>query len=302
MSSIRDGFGQGLYGLVKNHKNVMVLSADLAESTRVAAIARDFPDQFIECGVAEQNMMGIAAGLASEGFVPFVNSFAVFSPGRNWDQLRISVCYSNLSVKIVGHHCGFSDAGDGATHQAFEDIAITRCLPNLSIMQPGNFSQAVSCVLPIYQHNGPVYVRIGKYESSCDSNLGEINYGKANILKEGEKLTLISSGYFINVCLEIAQKIEGVELINITTIKPIDKETIFKSVQKTGRVVVVEDHQIDGGLGSVISEILGSKIPTPILRLGMCDEFGLSGDIEELIRYYNLDSANLIKNINKWLL
>jgi len=306
MNSCRDGFGQGLYDLVKNNKNVMILTADLAESTRVAAIARDFPGQFIECGVAEQNMMGVAVGLAKEGFIPFVNSFAVFSPGRNWDQLRVSVCYSNLPVKIIGHHCGFSAAGDGATHQAFEDLAITRCLPNLSIVQPCNFEQAKNCVEAVYERKGPVYVRIGKYEiESQKSNVKSqnkkeniFNFGKANILATGSKLTLISSGFFVQSCLEIARQLGDIEVMNVSTIKPLDEKTILQSAKKTGRVVVVEDHQIIGGLGSAICELLSEKMPVPVMRLGMKDEFGRSGSVEELVKYYGLDRDSLVAKIS----
>lgn len=307
--STRDGFGQGLYDLVKNNKNVMILTADLAESTRVAKIAKDFPDQFIECGVAEQNMMGVAAGLASEGFIPFVNSFAVFSPGRNWEQLRVSVCYSNLPVKIIGHHCGFSNGPDGATHEAFEDLAITRCLPNLPIIQPCDFQQAKNCVEAVYQQKGPVYVRIGKYELQDQNSKFKIqnhkenifNFGKADILVEGGKLTLISSGYFVHSCLEIARQLGDIEMINISTIKPLDEETIINSVKKTSKVVVVEDHQIAGGLGSAICELLSEKMPVPVLRLGMKDEYGRSGSVEELVKQYGLDKNSIIGQIDSFI-
>jgi len=310
--SVRDGFGEGLYELVKKQKNVMVLTADLAESTRVAKIAQDFPDQFVECGVSEQNMMGVAAGLAQEGFIPFVNSFAVFSPGRNWDQLRVSVCYSNLPVKIIGHHCGFSASGDGATHQAFEDLAITRCLPNLSIVQPSDFMQAKSCVKAVYEQKGPVYVRIGKYEIK-GNDLGIMNqdlrikkqvgfeFGKAEILVKGDKLTLISSGYFVHSCQEIAYDMGDIEMINVSTIKPLDEEVILKSAKKTGKVVVVEDHQITGGLGSAVCELLSEKLQVPVLRLGMKNEFGRSGSVEELVKFYCMDRNSLIRQIDTFI-
>jgi len=299
--STRDGFGQGLYELVKDHKDIMVLTTDLAESTRVSAIAKDFPDQFIDCGVSEQNMMGIAAGLAQEGLVPFVNSFAVFNPGRNWDQLRVSVCYSNLPVKIIGHHCGFSSGEDGATHQAFEDLAITRCLPNLSIIQPCDYHEAQSCVEEIYKQKSPVYVRVGKYEPDpVIIKNNSFEFGKAQVLTEGTRLTLISSGFFTRICLDIAQAIGDIETIKISTIKPLDEETILNSVKKTGRVVVVEDHQIVGGLGSAITELLSEKLPTSVLRLGMNDQFGRSGSINELLNYYQLDYTSLKQKIAKF--
>ncbi len=299
--SARDGFGEGLYDLVKAHRDVIVLTADLSKSTRVAKIAQDFPDQFIECGVSEQNMMGVAAGLAKEGLIPFVSSFAVFSPGRNWEQLRVSVCYSNLPVKIIGHHCGFSDGPDGATHEAFEDLAIMRCLPNVSIIQPCCFTQAKHCAASAYAQHGPVYVRIGKYPEPRIEQITTHDSGVGGLLVKGEKLTIISSGYFVHSCLEIAQEMGDIEMVNVVEVKPLDEKIILKSVRKTGRVVVVEDHQVVGGLGSAICELLSEKYPVPVLRLGMNDTFGRSGDIEELVKYYGLDKNNLIKRIDSFM-
>jgi transketolase len=298
--SIRDGFGEGLYELCKNNKKVVVLTADLASSTRVDKIAKDFPSQFVECGVAEQNMMGVAAGLSLAGKIPFINSFAVFNPGRNWDQLRVSVCYSNLNVKIVGHHAGFSTSYDGATHQGLEDLAITRVLPNLTIIQPCDFYQAKNCVQAAFDHQGPVYIRIGKYDLEPIYKDGdEFKIGQADVLKEGDKLTLVSSGFLTKTCLEIAQEIDGVELINFSTIKPMDEKTLLESVEKTGKVVVVEDHQIIGGLGSAVAEVSSQKLPTSVLRLGMNDQFSQSGSVEGLLAKYNLNKKSIMQTISK---
>ncbi|MDA1338512.1 MAG: transketolase family protein [bacterium] len=290
----RDGFGEGLIEAGKLDEKVLALCCDLTESTRLDGFKKIFRDRFIEVGVAEQNMAGLAAGLALEGFVPFMASYSVFSPGRNWDQIRVSICYSNLNVKIVGAHAGLSVGPDGATHQALEDIAITRVLPNMLVVNPCDSIEAKKATLAIAKHVGPSYIRLARSASpviTTEQDFFEL--GKANILQRGDKLTVISSGPILSEVLKAVKGMPEVELINLHTIKPIDKDAIIESAKKTGQVMTVEEHQIAGGVGSAVAEVLSRDFPVNIKMLGVNDSFSESGTVEQLWKKFGIDSESI---------
>ena len=300
MVPTRNGYGEALVELGEKNKDVVVLSADLAESTRALAFAKKYPDRFFEVGVAEQNMMGIAAGLALSGKIPFVSSYATFSPGRNWDQLRVSVCYSNANVKIAGNHTGLSVGPDGATHQALEDIAITRVLPNLTVIQPCDFEEAKKCTLAAAGHKGPVYFRLVREKvPSFTTPDTPFEIGRATIFREGKDLTIIGCGPLLYEALKAAEELskQGIEaqVLNCHTIKPIDKKAIIKAAKETGGIVTVEEHQILGGLGGAVAEVLGASYPVPIEFIGMPDTFGESGKPSELQEKYHMVAADIIE-------
>jgi len=295
----RNGFGEGLLTAGKENRNVLALCADLTESIRMEAFRKELPAQFLEIGVAEQNMMGIAAGLALSGKVPFVASYAVFNPGRNWDQLRVSVAYSQANVKIVGAHAGISVGPDGATHQALEDVTITRVLPNLTVVVPTDINEARKATLAIAAHKGPVYIRFGR-DKVPTITTAETPFvlGKANIFKKGSDITFVANGPLVYEALLAAQELAKekihAEVIAVPTVKPLDTETIVASLKKTGAVVVAEEAQINGGLGSAIAECAGEHCPVPLERVGVKDTFGESGTPSELMDAYGLRSTNII--------
>jgi len=302
----RDGFGQGLLKTGIKNPNVVVLTADLTDSTKANFFKQKFPQRFIECGVAEQNMIGIAAGLALSGKIPFACSFAVFSPGRNWEQIRISVCYQNTNVKIVSSHAGITTGQDGATHQGLEDIAITRCLPNITVITPCDALQAEKATLVIAEHKGPVYLRIFRNKTPLiTTEKTPFIIGKAQVLKKGKHVTLIASGPILNQAIEASkqlakQKIDC-EIINNHTIKPLDNQTIITSVKKTKHLLTIEDHQVMGGMGSAITEMLAQNYPVKTKMIGIQDRFGQSGTPEELMQEYGLTADHVIKSVKQIL-
>lgn len=294
----RNGFGEELALLGASNENIVALSADLTESTRVHLFKEKFPERFFQVGVAEQNMIGIAAGLALEGKIAFAASYAVFSPGRSWDQVRVSVCYSNLNVKIIGGHAGLSVGPDGATHQALEDIAITRVLPNMKVVVPADYEQAKKATRAIALDASPTYLRLGRAGfPSFTLPDTEFELGKANIYKEGTDVTIIACGIMVHEALLAAKMLElkgiSAEVINVHTIKPLDTQTIIKSAQKTKKVITVEEHQISGGLGGAVSECLSEHYPVPIKRLGVADSFGESAEPQELLEKFGLTKENI---------
>ncbi|MFA4930718.1 MAG: transketolase family protein [Patescibacteria group bacterium] len=298
----RNGYGEALLELGQTNPDVVVLTGDLAESTRVDKFAAAYPARFFDCGVAEQNMMGIAAGMALEGKIPFVSSYAVFSPGRNWDQLRVNVCYNQANVKIAGAHTGVSVGPDGATHQALEDIAITRVLPNLTVIVPLDYEETKKATIAAAKHAGPVYFRFAREKTPVVTTpKSPFKIGQANILKEGKDLSIIGAGpVLINAFLaaiELEKEKISIEVINLHTIKPLDQKTILTSAQKTKRIVTIEEHQINGGLGGAVSEFLSESYPVPITRLGVSDTFGESGQPDELIAKFGLDTISIIEKI-----
>jgi transketolase len=302
----RNGYGEGLVELATKDERVVVLTADLAESTRVLEFAKKFPERFIECGVAEQNMMGVAAGLALVGKVPFVSSYAVFSPGRSWDQLRVSVCYSEANVKVAGAHTGISVGPDGATHQALEDIAITRVLPNLTVVVPCDSIQAKQATIALGQMQGPAYFRLGRDKTAVITTLEtEFIIGKAQVFKEGDDVVIIGSGPVLYngllAALELEKEGVSVMVINNHTVKPIDIETIVASAKHCGAVVTLEEHQVMAGIGSAICEVLAQHCPVPVEMVGVQDHFGESGEPTELIEKYGMGKDAIINAVRKVL-
>ncbi len=302
----RDGYGKGLVWAGKKNKNVVVLCADLTNSTRVAEFKEKFPKRFIECGIAEQNMMGLAAGMALAGKVPFVSSFSVFSPGINWSQLRVSVCQNNANVKIAGSHSGISVGEDGMSHQGLEDIAITRCLPGIIVLAPCDFEETKKAVLKAVEYNGPVYIRFERPATpTLTTQKTPFKIGEAEIFRKGKDITIVACGPLLYNALIAAEKLSKrgiqVEVINSHTIKPIDKKTLIKSAKKTKAVITLENHQIIGGLGSAVAEVLSKNYPVPIEIMGVQDKWGESGKPDELIEKYNLDVNSIIKAIKKTL-
>ncbi|HJZ06252.1 MAG TPA: transketolase C-terminal domain-containing protein [Patescibacteria group bacterium] len=305
MVPTRNGYGEALLELGESNPNVVVLTGDLKESTRVEAFSKKYPERFIECGVAEQNMTGIAAGLAAAGKIPFISSYAVFSPGRAWDQLRVSVCYSNLSVKIAGAHTGVSVGPDGATHQALEDIAITRVLPNMTVIVPCDAIETKKVTLAAAVRPGPVYFRFAR-EKTPVITTSEMPFeiGRAEVFFEaGHDVAIVACGPLVYQSLVVAKELEGegvkVTVVNNHTIKPMDAETITKVARDCGAVVTVEEHQVMGGMGAAVAELLVASCPVPQEFVGMQDKFGESGEPEELLEKYGMSVKSIKEAVKK---
>lgn len=300
----RNGYGEGLMVLGETDPNVVVLTADLRDSVKAGDFAKKYPERFVECGVAEQNMMGMAAGLALAGKVPFVSSYAVFSPGRSWDQLRVSVCYSEANVKVVGAHTGVSVGPDGATHQALEDIAIARVLPNLTVVVPIDALEAKKATIALGGTKGPAYLRLTREKTplvTTEESVFEL--GKADMLRDGSDVAIIGCGpvlYNALLAAKILEK-EGIQVmvINNHTIKPIDEETIITAAKKCGAVVTLEEHQVMGGAGSAVLEVLAKHYPVPVEMIGMQDRFGESGEPDELIQKFGMGVDAVMQAVKK---
>lgn len=302
----RKGYGQGIIDLGDVDKNVVVLTADLSESTMVHDFQKKYPERFIECGVAEQNMMGAAAGLALYGKTAFVSSYAVFSPGRNWDQMRVSVCYSEANVKVAGAHTGVTVGPDGATHQALEDVAIMRVLPNLIVEVPCDAIEARKTVVALGEMKGPAYFRLGRSKTAIiTTQQTPFAVGKAEIFREGTDVAIIASGPVLYNALLAARELENekisVMVVNNHTIKPIDSATIIAAAKKCGAVVTLEEHQTQAGCGSAVCEVLAQNYPVPVEMVGMPNCFGESGMPDELIEKYGMGKESVIKAIKKVL-
>ena len=301
----RNGYGEGVIQLGEKNKDVVVLTGDLKESTRVEEFSKRFSERFIECGVAEQNMMGIAAGLASAGKIPFVSSYAVFSPGRSWDQLRVSVCYSNLNVNIVGAHTGVSVGPDGATHQALEDIAITRVLPNMTVVVPCDSIETKKATLAAADMKGPYYSRFAREKTPVITTAETpFEIGKAEIFADyGDDAAILACGPLVYQSLVAAKELEKegikVRVINNHTIKPMDVTTIMKAARDCGAIVTVEEHQVMGGMGSAVAEVLAKHYPVAIEMIGMQDTFGESGQPEELLEKYGMSVSKIKEAVRK---
>lgn len=300
----RDGFGVALCKLAPEHPELVALCADLTESTRLLAFKQQFPKQFVEMGIQEQNMAGVAAGLAQEGLIPWIASYAVFSPGRNWDQVRVSICYNNANVKIAGAHSGVSVGPDGATHQALEDIAITRVLPGMTVIAPCDALETERAVIAATLTKGPMYVRFAREATPIITTPEtEFAIGKAYIVREGSDVTIFSTGPQLYDALKAADTLKkenvSIEVVHCPTIKPLDTETIIKSAQKTKAGVTIEEHQIHAGFGSAIAECLVASFPIPLEFVGMPDSFGQSGTPTELLTHYGITSDALIIAVKK---
>ena len=299
----RESYGNALVALGEKYDNLVVLDADLAAATKTGIFKKAFPERHIDCGIAESNMVGIAAGLASTGKVPFCSSFAMFAAGRAFEQVRNSVGYPHLNVKIGATHAGISVGEDGATHQCNEDIALMRTIPGMTIINPSDDVEAKAAVEAAYKMDGPVYLRFGRLAVPVINDRPDYKFeiGKGVVLKEGKDLTIIATGLEVNESLEAAKKLaeDGIdaEVINIHTIKPIDADLIVKSASKTGKVVTVEEHSIIGGLGGAVAEVLSEKCPTKMLRIGVKDTFGESGPAVKLLAKYELDAEGIYKQI-----
>ena len=303
----RESYGNALVALGEKYDNVVVLDADLAEATKTGIFKKAFPERHIDCGIAESNMVGIAAGLASTGKVPFCSSFAMFAAGRAFEQVRNSVGYPHLNVKIGATHAGISVGEDGASHQCNEDIALMRTIPGMTIINPSDDVEAKAAVEAAYKMDGPVYLRFGRLAVPVINDRPDYKFeiGKGVVLKEGKDLTIFATGLEVNESLEAAKMLaeDGIdaEVINIHTIKPIDAELIVKSASKTGKVVTVEEHSIIGGLGGAVAEVLSEKCPTKMLRIGVKDTFGESGPAVKLLEKYELDAAGIYKQIKAFI-
>jgi transketolase len=292
-------YGKALAKLAER-KEIVVLDADLGGSTRTSDFAKVAPERFIQIGIAEQNMIGVASGLAAAGKTVFASTFAVFATGRCWEQIRQAVAYPKLNVKIVATHCGISVGGDGASHQALEDIAIMRALPNMIVISPADANEAYAATMAIADLKGPCYMRMGRADFPLITSEGvKFEIGKAAVLRNGNDVTLIGTGQMVMSCIEAAGILEqngiSAEVINVSTIKPLDSETILASVSKTKCVVTAEEHSIIGGLGSAVAECLSENRPTPQIRVGVKDSFGESGDPGELMKKYGLTTDDVIK-------
>lgn len=303
----RDSYGDALVELGKEQENLVVLDADLAAATKTGVFKKAFPERHIDCGIAECNMMGIAAGLASTGKVPFCSTFAMFAAGRAFEQVRNSIGYPHLNVKIGATHAGISVGEDGATHQCNEDIALMRTIPGMTIINPSDDVEAKAAVKAAYELNGPVYLRFGRLATPVINDNAEYHFeiGKGVLLKEGSDVTIVATGLEVYESLQAAELLEkeGIhaEVINIHTIKPLDVDLISKSVAKTGKVVTVEEHSIVGGLGGAVAEALMEKVPAKLKRIGVEDVFGESGPAPQLIEKYGLDAAHIAEKVREFL-
>jgi transketolase len=295
---IRKGFGRGLKAAGEQDENVVAACADLTDSTQMSLFKEAFPDRFIEIGVAEQNLVTVGAGMAAMGKIPFVSSYAAFSPGRNWEQIRTTICLNDRPVKVVGSHAGVSVGPDGATHQMLEDIALMRVLPNMVVIVPGDSVEAEKATLAMAKDGRPSYLRLAR-EATPIITTAKTPFviGKAYVYAPGTDVTIIATGTMTYQALLAAEQLykDGIdaEVVHVPTIKPLDTETILKSVRKTGCVVTVEEGQIAGGLGGAIAELLGEEHPVPMRRIGMKDRFGESGEPNELLEYFGLDAKHI---------
>lgn len=303
----RESYGNALAELGKKHENLVVLDADLAEATKTGVFKKVFPERHIDCGIAECNMIGIAAGLAATGKVPFASSFAMFASGRAFEQVRNSVGYPHLNVKIAATHAGISVGEDGASHQCNEDLALMRVIPGMVVLCPSDDVEAKAAVEAAYEYEGPVYLRFGRLAVPVinDSPDYRFEIGKGITLREGRDLTIVATGLCVSASLEAAESLkkDGIDarVINIHTIKPIDEELLLKAARETGKIVTVEEHSIIGGLGSAVSEVLSEHCPVPIHRIGIRDTFGESGPAQELLVKYGLDAEGIRRQIAEWV-
>jgi len=296
---IRKGFGRGLLEAGKLDTNVVAACADLTESTQISLFKDAFPDRFIEIGVAEQNLVTVGSGMAAMGKIPFVSSYAAFSPGRNWEQIRTTICLNNQPVKIVGSHAGVSVGPDGATHQMLEDIALMRVLPNMVVIAPCDSIEAEKATLAMARDKRPNYMRLAREATPIFTSPDTpFEIGEAYVYHEGVDVTIIATGTMTYQALVAAEELKkhniSAEVIHMPTIKPFDGETVLKSVKKTGAVVTAEEGQIVGGLGGAVAEFLGENHPVPMSRIGMKDRFGESGTMDELLEHFGLTSKQIV--------
>lgn len=303
----RDSYGNALAELGKEHENLVVLDADLAAATKTGVFKKAYPERFIDCGIAEANMTGVAAGLSTCGKVPFISSFAMFVAGRAFEQVRNSIGYPHLNVKIGATHAGITVGEDGATHQCNEDIALMRTIPGMVIINPADDVEARAAVKAAYEYEGPVYLRFGRLALPIIHNESSYKFeiGKGEILRDGKDVTIVATGAMVSNSLEAAEKLtaDGIEakVINIHTIKPLDEELVVAAAKETGKVVTVEEHSVIGGLGSAVCDTLAQKAPTQVMKIGMKDTFGESGPAVELLKKYKLDAESIYEKIKNFV-
>ena len=299
----RESYGNALAELGAEYENLVVLDADLAAATKTGIFKKAFPDRHIDCGIAECNMMGIAAGLATTGKIPFASSFAMFAAGRAFEQVRNSIGYPKLNVKIGATHAGISVGEDGATHQCNEDIALMRTIPGMVVINPADDVEAKAAVRAAIEHEGPVYLRFGRLAVPVINDTPDYKFelGKGVVLREGKDVTIIATGLPVSECLAAADKLaaDGIDakVINIHTIKPLDEDLVVKAAKETGKVVTVEEHSVIGSLGSAVCDVLSEKCPTQVMKIGINDTFGESGPAVELIKKYGLDADSIYEKV-----
>lgn len=303
----RDSYGNALAELGKEHENLVVLDAGLAAATKTGVFKKAYPERFIDCGIAEANMTGVAAGLSTCGKVPFISSFAMFVAGRAFEQVRNSIGYPHLNVKIGATHAGITVGEDGATHQCNEDIALMRTIPGMVIINPADDVEARAAVKAAYEYEGPVYLRFGRLALPIIHNESSYKFeiGKGEILRDGKDVTIVATGAMVSNSLEAAERLaaDGIEakVINIHTIKPLDEELVVAAAKETGKVVTVEEHSVIGGLGSAVCDTLAQKAPTQVMKIGMNDTFGESGSAVELLKKYKLDAESIYEKIKNFV-
>jgi transketolase len=295
----RDVYGKTLAELGKSDKNIVVLDADLSGSTKTSVFAKEFPERFFNFGVAEQNMMATAAGLASCGKTVFASTFAMFATGRAWEQVRNSLAYNNFNVKVAATHAGVTVGPDGASHQALEDIALMRAIPNMNIVIPCDGPQTREAILAAVSNKGPFYVRIARCKVPTIENKGEFKFGQAQVLRQGKDVAIIACGIMVNEALTAAESLaeKGIQakVINMHTVRPLDTKAIIEAARSTRGIVVCEEHSITGGLGAAVTEVVCEQHPAKVLRVGVKNRFGQSGEPEELLKEYNLTSRDIEK-------
>ena len=303
----RESFGMALCELAAEHDDIVVLDADLAAATKTDIFKKAYPDRFFDCGIAEGNMMGVAAGLAAAGKVPFAASFAMFATGRAYEQVRNSIGYPHLNVKIAGSHAGITVGEDGATHQCCEDLALMRTIPGMVVLNPADHYEMIAATKAAYAYNGPVYIRLGRLaiESFNDPDNYSFEIGKGITLEEGTEATVIATGLVVYEALKAVRALKekgvSVRLVNMHTIKPIDKDIITKAAKETGRIITIEEHNIIGGLGEAVAAVTAETCPVPVTRIGVEDRYGHSGPAVGLLAEFGLDAAGLEKRISEIL-
>ncbi len=303
----RESFGETVAQLAETDPNILVLDADLAEATKTSIFRKKFPERFIDCGIAEANMIGIAAGLAACGKTPFAASFAMFSAGRAYEQVRNSVGYPHLNVKIAGSHAGISVGEDGATHQCCEDIALMRTIPGMVVLNPADHYEMQAAVRAAAAHNGPVYIRLGRLAvDSCTQDVeAPFEIGKGITLREGDDITIIATGLLVKEALQAHKALQaaGIQarVIDMHTIKPLDRELVVKAAKETGHIVTAEEHSVIGGLGEAVCAVLSEELPTPVTRIGVNDVFGHSGPAADLLREFGLSAENIEGTVKRIL-
>ena len=302
----RDGYGKGLVALGAEHADVVVLDADLAGSTKTGMFAKAYPDRHFNCGIAEGNMMSVAAGLAASGMVPFASSFAMFASGRAFEQIRNSVGYPKLNVKIGATHGGMSVGEDGASHQCCEDFALMRSIPGMVVISPADGVEAEAAVKAAYEHNGPVYLRFGRLAVPVFHEEGfEFTIGKGEVMRDGADVAIIANGLMVYEAIKAGEALaeQGIDamIINMSTIKPLDEELVLAAAKKCGKVITCEEHSVIGGLGEAVCSFLSETYPTPVRRIGVNDQFGQSGPAAEVLEYYGLCASNIVKVAKEFL-